>query len=133
MPVGTAAHRAGVLDLRPLAWLCILTLALGLALVSLAVLWPPDRERSVVSGQVVAWKGPTTTASLSFRDGRWSGDVDAFPNALCPAPASRQTWCARSPSAEAPLERCSEIRGICWSPTRCPLVVGLNTYYCKLP
>ncbi len=79
--VDRAAPRlADLAFLRRLTWALVLGTAVAMALVAVVVLWPPDRMRSVASGQVSSWAGgQTTSAVLVYTDGRWVGAVDDFP------------------------------------------------------
>src|SRR5688572_25004939 len=75
----TATWQADPSMLRWLAWALILVVAVEGVIVSLVALWPPDRTRSVVSGQARGWGGQVVSASLVYRDGRWVGSADDFP------------------------------------------------------
>jgi hypothetical protein len=79
MTSGALTRQVAVPPLRPIAWMLLVAVAVEAVLVSLMVLWPPDGARSVVSGQVLAWAGQATSASLVYRDGRWRGSTNDFP------------------------------------------------------
>jgi hypothetical protein len=75
----TATWQADPSMLRWLAWALILVVAVEAVVVSLVALWPPDRTRSVVSGQARGWDGHVVSARLVYGNGRWVGSVDDFP------------------------------------------------------
>ncbi len=76
----TAPRLVDLSFLRWIAWALVLGVAMALVVVAIVVLWPPDRMRSVVSGQAYVWGGgQTLSAMLVYRDGRWVGATDDFP------------------------------------------------------
>jgi hypothetical protein len=75
----SATWQADPAMLRWLAWALILGVAIEAVVVSLVALWPPDRLRSIVTGQAHGWDGQAVSASLLYRDGRWVGSVGDFP------------------------------------------------------